>query len=305
MQPIRSILVVVDRSAAAADAVAKAVLLARRFHARIQLFICDEEKGYALSQAYVSTGVDEARHACLADAHRYLEALKNAANASDVDITVDAACESPLYESIVRKVMRDHPDLVVKNAAHSTGRRAVTFDNTDWQLMRACPATLVLTRGRPWAGKPKFAAAIDVSASESAGLAGAILSAAHSLAGAAEAQLDVVYAEPDGLCASDRENGLRSLRELVEHIPESGRQVHVLAGSPETTLPGFAAHRGYDALLLGALTHRPGITDHVGTLTSRLVGCLDADFILVKSDSYRSPVGQTYARTPASASSRC
>jgi hypothetical protein len=43
MQPINSILVVVDRSLAARDAMAKAVLLARKFHARIELFMCDAE----------------------------------------------------------------------------------------------------------------------------------------------------------------------------------------------------------------------------------------------------------------------
>ena len=39
MQPVSSILVVVDRSPAAADAVAKAVILARKLNARIELFM--------------------------------------------------------------------------------------------------------------------------------------------------------------------------------------------------------------------------------------------------------------------------
>lgn len=171
MQPVGSILVVVDRSPAAADALAKAIVLARKFAARIDLFMCDAERGYALSQAYVPAGVDEARRAYLVDAHQYLEALKREAAAPDVSITIDVACESPLYETIVRKVMREHPDLVIKNATHVEGQHLVTFDTTDWQLMRTCPATLMLTRGRAWKDPPRFAAAIDVSAAESAGLA--------------------------------------------------------------------------------------------------------------------------------------
>src|SRR5215475_9603502 len=99
MQPVSSILVVVDRAPAAADALAKAVLLARKFQARIELFMCDAERGYALSQAYVPAGVQEARHACLLDTQRYLEGLKQAAAAPDVPIAIDAACESPLYET--------------------------------------------------------------------------------------------------------------------------------------------------------------------------------------------------------------
>jgi nucleotide-binding universal stress UspA family protein len=38
----------------------------------------------------------------------------------------------------------------------------------------------------------------------------------------------------------------------------------------------------YDVLTMGALTHRPGVTTLVGTLTSKLVDAADCDFILVK-----------------------
>src|SRR5947209_16664928 len=111
MKAVNSILVVVDRSAAAPDAVAKAVLLARQFKARIELFMCDAEHAYALAQAYVPKGVEEARQACIMEVHRHLEALKRSAAAPDVSIATDAGCESPLYESIVRKVLRERPDL--------------------------------------------------------------------------------------------------------------------------------------------------------------------------------------------------
>jgi hypothetical protein len=194
VKPVSSILVVVDRSLSAADAVAKAVLLARAATARVELFMCDAERGYALSQAFVSTGVEQSRQACLADSHRHLETLRRLVTTDDVPITIDAACESPLYESIVRKVMRVRPDLVIKNVSGPLNR----FDVTDWQLMRACPATLMLTRGRPW----------------------------H----------------------------------------------------------------------LGALTHRPGVTAQVGTLTSKLIEALECDFLLVKPATYHCPVGEIYDR---------
>ena len=296
MQPVSSILVVVDRSSAAADALAKAIRLARKFDARIDLFMCDAERGYALSQAYVPAGVEEARRACSVDTHQYLEALKQAAAAPDVSITIDAACESPLYEAIVRKVMREHSDLVIKNAARFQGRSQVTFDTTDWQLMRTCPATLMLTRGRPWKNPPRFAAAIDVSAAESAGLARGILDAAQVLVGCAGGELDIVYAEPIELRDAERESGGRSLQELAQQVSDTAPRVHVLAGNPEVSLPGFTKRRAYDAILLGALTHQPGYTAQVGTLTSRLVEALDSDFILVKPNAYRSPVGESHAR---------
>jgi universal stress protein E len=299
MQPVSSILVVVDRSPAAADALAKGILLARKLEARVDLFMCDAERGFALSQAYVPTGVEEARHTCVADTRRYLEALKQAAAAPDVPISIDAACESPLYETIVRKVMREHHDVVIKNATHMRGQYPVRFDITDWQLMRTCPATLILTRGRAWSKPPRFAAAIDVSVAESAGLAHGILTTAQVLADCAGGELDVVYAEPIELGDQEREQGSRTLRDLVGQMSGTTPGVHILAGNPEASLPGFTKRRGYDALLLGALTHQAGYTAQVGTLTSRLVEAVDSDFILVKPSAYRSPVSEKCLRGSA------
>ena len=292
MNPVKSILVVLDRSPSAADAVRKAVLLARASGSRVELFMCDAERGYSLSQAYVPTGVEQAREACLVDSRRHLEMLKRMANADDVSITIDVACESPLYESIVKKVMRDRPDLVIKNVAGALNR----FDVTDWQLMRACPATLLLARGRQWQSPPQFAAAVDASGAESAGLVSDILEFGHNLTALTKGQLSVLYAESTELPDRERETGTRSLHEHVRKLPAKPTAVHVLAGNPEASLPGFAKRHRYDAMLLGALTHRPGVTEQVGTLTSRLVESLECDFLLVKPRTYQSHVGEIYPR---------
>src|SRR3569833_912766 len=218
MQPINSILVVVDLSPTAADAVAKAVALARRFGARIELYLCDAERAFMLSQAYVPAGVQEARRSCMVQSRRYLESLKETAAAPDVTITVDAACESPLYESVVRKVLREHPDLVIKNVTHANGQRTAQFDTTDWQLMRTCPTALMLTRGRAWKDTPTFAAAIDVSATESTGLAQGILSAAQTLLQSAGGRKEDNKAEPLDLQDTEREKGTRVLQAMTAAV---------------------------------------------------------------------------------------
>jgi universal stress protein E len=291
VKAVKSILVVVDRGPAAAEALTKAVLLARKLGARIELFLCDAERGYALSQAYVPTGVEEARRACVEGAELYLDVLKQSAVADDIQITFEARCESPLYESIVKKVLRQCPDLVIKSAAGIHGQKPVRFDATDWQLMRTCPANLMLTRGRPWQARPRFAAAIDASGAETEGLAGDILNAAQLVTKCSGGELDVIYAEPADVPNEMRASGARNLHDLCQKFPETQPLAYVLAGTAEISLPEFARKHDYDAVFLGALTHRPNPTSQVGTLTSKLVEALDCDFILVKPGAYRSPIG--------------
>jgi len=293
-----SILVVVDRGPTAGDAVRKAVQLARQSSAGVKLFACDAERAYALSQAFVPAGVEEARRSSIRSGQSYLEGLIHSLDAQDVPLSIAADCESPLYESIVRRVLREHPDLVIKSVAGKSADDAPSFEATDWQLMRTCPVTLLLTRGRPWRERPRIAAAIDASAAETSGLAISILGTAERLVSGAHGALDIIYVESPGLDQAERDRSRGTLRELANARPGLGASVHILEGPAEQTLAAFARPRAYDVMLLGALTHRPGPTPQVGTLTSRLVESLDCDVILVKPDAYRTTVDEVRAGDP-------
>jgi universal stress protein E len=284
MDKLDKILVVVDPLDATQQVLAKSIVLARHFGARLELFLCDSEHAYALEHAYDSTGVERARQTCLANARRFLEAVRGSVAASDVEIQVDVACESPLYTGVVRKVLRSSPDLVVKCVGREQHGR-LTLDANEWQLARACPAPLMFTRGRPWHAQPRFAAAVDVSEEETEGLASTVLSMAEFLARGCQAKLDALYSERPDTDAARHAARMRVLSALAAQHQIAGSRVHVLTGEPETKLPGFLASGAYDVLVIGALTRRPALTSLVGTLTGRLIDELACDFVLVRPES--------------------
>ncbi|HVN46900.1 MAG TPA: universal stress protein [Steroidobacteraceae bacterium] len=293
------ILVVVDRAHDASEPIAKAVALARQSGARIELFLCESELAYELAHAYDREGIDRSRAASTSQARTYLADLKALANAPDLDITLDVSCESPMYEGIVRKVLHSRPDLVIKGTAGRERRRR-TLDPNDWQLARTCPLTVMLTRGRPWRHPPRFAAAVDASEQESGSLSQDVITAARTLASAAQARLEVLYAE-SGSSKEFLPLRMERLRSLCEAAGITSDRMHVLHGAPEQTLLPFARAQVYDALILGALTHHRADSVPLGTLTSQLLDTLDCDFILVKPAGYRSPVGVR----PAAGPQRC
>src|SRR6185312_10945231 len=116
-------------------------------------------------------GLTEARHARVLQMRDYLQQLCDQHAAPDMEISIDAGCESPLYEGIVRKVFKTLPDLVMKAAALEWSEGRGALDVNDWQLVRTCPVPLLLSRGRLWPARPHFAAAIDVSEEETPGFA--------------------------------------------------------------------------------------------------------------------------------------
>jgi len=293
---LTSILVVIDRADESRYVLTKAMILARHFRARLELFLCDSENAYALSHSYDTTGITVAREACLIAGHRYLDALRRSL-AEDVEITTHVACASPLYEAVVRRALETQPDLVIKSAAGHHPMRRLTLDANDWQLARTCPSALMLTRGRSWLARPRFAAAIDIGDPDGATLARSILETAGFMAGGCKADLEVVFSSPAGLNDPIRESHANALGRLVNEFRVGGENMTVLNGAAEDTLPGFAADKNFDVLVMGALTRRRGIAALVGTLTSKLVDALTCDFVLVKPESYTCPVASSLAAT--------
>jgi universal stress protein E len=282
MNKLDSILVVANRNNTDRPLLAKAVLIARSsLRAKIHLFYCDSELAYSLRHSYDTSAVEKAWLESLSERLDYLETLRGWASAPDVDISVDAACDSPLYEGVVRKIRELRPDLVMKSASGAHPLRRLTLGDNDWQLMRACPATFMLVRGREWRVPPRFAAFVDVSDQETPRLAEEIIHTSEYFNLGCGGELDVVYTERGGAGAARVERA-EELRRLAREYRIGAEYVHVLEGDPDVTLPEFATRQCYDALVLGALTHRNGIAALVGTLTGKLVDSIDSDFILVK-----------------------
>lgn len=301
MEKLTSILVVIDPIDEPRQVMDKAMALARHFGAKVELFLCDAQHAYALSHAYDSSGTERARQSCVAEGRRYLESLRQSVVADDVRISLDVACESPLYEGIVHKVLQSRPDLVIKAAASDHPLRRFSWDANDWQLARTCPVPLMLIRGQAWGTQPRFAAAVDVSEWETAGLAREILQTGEYLSLGCGAALEVLYSDRRAGEEAEHKRRSATLRQLAGEFHVQPDRVHVLEGKPEETLVGFAAPKHYDVLVLGALTHRKGITALVGTLTGKLVDALDCDFVLVKPASYRCPFAEESAPAVAAA----
>lgn len=289
MDRLQSILVVIDPSDRGRHVLAKATALARCFDASLELFLCDSERAFALRHAYDPTGVAEAERDCLRTGQERLESIRSALP-KELRVSIHVACESPLYEAIVRRVKAVKPDLVMKSAAGQHPDQPFTLDTNDWELARTCPVPVMFTRGRPWTAQSRFVAAVDLGEGESREVARAILRVASALARGSGAGLDVVYSRAAAADSATAERHREELRELVREHAVGCDQMHVLTGEPEETLPAFGGQGRYDMMVVGALTQRESVAALVGTLTGKLVDALDCDFVLVKSESYQCPI---------------
>jgi universal stress protein E len=289
MDKIESILVAVDRSDKALPAFARAVAMARHCGARLELFLCDAEGAYALKHEYDLSATAAAESQSRAESRRFLESLATSVGCADVDVTFDVMCESPLYEGIVHKVQRWHPDLVIRAIGDHSAVTPGALSATDWDLVRTCPVPLMLTRGHAWLAPRRIAAAVDVA--DEPALSREIVHTAAWLAARCDGVLEILNGDSNATAGAAMIDSRRALlRQLAAGAAVQPQQLHVVAGDPVTALPAFAAGRHYDLFVLGALTHRKALTALVGTFTGRVIQALSCDFLLVKPQTFVCPV---------------
>jgi universal stress protein E len=139
----------------------RAAWLARHLPATLELFICDYSAQLADGRFSAAMGAAEARTALLGKHREHIEQLAAPLRAAGITVGVDARWEQPLHEGIVRKAAELGADWVAKDTHfHSALKRSI-FSNTDWSLIRTCPATLLLVKPRPPGQKPCVVAAVD------------------------------------------------------------------------------------------------------------------------------------------------
>jgi len=283
MNPIESILVVLDRSGRDQHVCAKAISLSRLLNARLALFLCDAEQELELKHSYDPHAARKGRDACVAAAMRYLSSVRDQMPFEPGQVSTSAWCDSPLSEGICRKVAEARPRLVLKSPDCAHRGECVSFSNNDWHLASLCTAPVMFVRGRTWGAVPRIGAAVDVSSPQGLPLVHEIASLASQLHSRAHGHLEVISCVPQGLPETTADLHTRRLHEALSQMPVAREGLHMLEGDADEVLPRFCAEQDYDLLVMGALARRTGVAPVVGSLTSRLIERLDGDIVLVKA----------------------
>jgi nucleotide-binding universal stress UspA family protein len=228
----RPIQLVVARSDSVHQSVNRALMLARYLHASIHIVLCGNDGLHTPAE-------ERAGESALL----YMQALRKSISAPDVTITTAIALDGPLSQCAAEAARVSRALLVVRAAAGG----ASSPGRSDSDLVNLSPAPVLLTHGRPWHPRARFAAAIEVPERGDARLALGTARTSLTLSEACDAELDLIGAEPAG--------GLRmaqALRQLSETLSVPAERMHCLAGDFAEALAPFIIGKGYDLIVVGS-----------------------------------------------------
>lgn len=261
------------------------------YQEKYRTFLVDQVK-IALQKAHVSLGMAQGQ--------------------VPVEVEVQGSGEIPVAISVIRRVLREGHDLVIKEAEPREGGKG--FMAMDMTLLRKCPCPVWLARPITRSREAiRVAVAVNPETRSDAerALSLRLLELSRSLADSCSGELDIVscwdFAFERYLRENTRvyipEETLRSasrkaqsahhsgLSDLLEQSGISGAfQVHRLKGRADDLIPVFVHDKSVDILVMGTVA-RTGIVGFImGNTAENIMRQISCALVALKPSGFVSPV---------------
>ena len=310
MKRLDRILAVIDPTTEAQPALAKAATLARRCEATLELFICDFDPSLSGHPFFDTDKLRQLREEFVSERLGYLEETAEDLREEGLAVETHVHWDNPIHRGIVRRVEESAPDLVVKDTHYHTALRRTLFTNTDWNLIRSCPAPLLLAKSGDWPDTPCVLAALDPGhvGDKPAALDHDILEWAELVAARMGGEVHALHAffpaallaastalagPPTAGCAnpvevveSERRRVVATLAEIVaSHAVAAGR-VHLEQGAATDVLPRAARNLQAALLVMGAVSRSRLQEAFLGSTAERVLDRIGCDVLVVKPTDF-------------------
>jgi universal stress protein E len=308
MNPIQNILVIVDPTTQEHPAVDKAALLAEKLGARLELYACDTKASRDVRIA--AHARSHAQEPFVVNLKSSLEQLAKPLRDRGLDVATDVECADPLHQALIDRARRTTADLIVKDTHHHSLAQRTFITNTDWELIRACPVSLLLTKPTRWAGVPRIFAAVDPGHANDkpAVLDNRIMDCAALIAKRLGGEMhllhvylpaSIVAAAASGgppaaimpsaqELAEEEEQRRALLRDLITEYRVADENVHLKVGGPAQVLPHMAGALRADIVAMGAISRSGLKRVFIGSTAEDVLEHLPCDALIIKPPDFAS-----------------
>jgi nucleotide-binding universal stress UspA family protein len=314
-----NILLVIDERTDHVAALKRGVALARNNQALLTVCAIVDKIPGNISMSVIAITPREVLDIAVTETRDWLDDTVKTAAADGVSIHAKVLVGKPFIE-IIRQVLRNNHDLVIKPADADSGLREVLFSSTDMHLMRKCPCPVWIIEPTEHQKYRRILAAVDQAPEEPVKdmLNRQILEMSTSLAQAEHGEVHIVHAwevfgedllrshswdfseaEFDAMVGEEAATRRRWLESLVEKYAASADknttdapdvQLHVIKGSAQQVVPKLAHELAVDLVVMGTVA-RTGIAGFfMGNTAESILTQLECSVLTLKPQGFVSPV---------------
>ena len=319
MKRFSNILLIVDERTDYSAALKRGATLARKNQARLSVCAIVDTVPSELRIGVVRITPREVLDAATARKREWLEAAVKSVATEEVSIDKKVLVGRPFIE-MIREVLRNDHDLIIKCADADSGLREILFSSTDKHLMRKCPCPVWILKPTERQRYVRILAAVDQDPEEPVKdiLNRQILEMSTSMALAEYSEAHIVHAwemfdeslltshkwdfseaEFEQMLEEEATGRRRWLQELVKNYGTPADtnstapldlHLHVVKGPAQHVVSELARELAVDLVVMGTVA-RTGIDGFfMGNTAESILGQLDCSVLTIKPPGFTSPV---------------
>jgi len=319
MKRFSNILLVVDERADYSAALKRGATLARKNQARLTVCAIVDAVPSEVRIGSIRITPRQVLDVATARKREWLEDTVNSVATDGVSVDMKVLVGKPFIE-IIRQVLRNNHDLIIKCADADGALREILFSSTDKHLMRKCPCPVWIIKPTERQKYLRILAAVDQDPEQPAKdtLNRQILEMSTSLALAEYSEAHIVHAwevfgkslltshkwnfsaaEYEAMLAEEATGRRRWLKNLVKNYGTSAEtdnadildlHFHVVQGPAQFVVSDLARELSVDLVVMGTVA-RTGIDGFfMGNTAESILGQLDCSVLTIKPPGFNSPV---------------
>jgi len=298
------LLAIADTSAK--KAIERAVLIARKSGAQLELFSVVRPASSLIGRNKAESLA--VTRAAMAAKLEKLDALADRLRNDGLVVNCKVDMDYAVGDAIIRRLKAGKADLVVIEA-HKHGLLArLMLTQTDFDLVRHCPAPLLIVKGAPVQRRPVVLAALDPwhASGKPVALDERIADVAHALAHGVAGKLHAAHVfaplmryETDSVAApivvpvpaSEQKKHTTAIRrrfkDEARRLEVSAQHAHLRMGDPALVLPELARALKVDTIVMGAISRSAVSRVFIGSTTERVLDAMSCNVLIVKPKGFR------------------
>jgi nucleotide-binding universal stress UspA family protein len=319
MQRFKNILFVAESTDHSSAALKRAVTLAINNQASLTIIGVVAALPRHMKMAITAVTPAELLDMVVAERRHELMDMAKAVTPNDRPLSVVKVLVGDAFIEIIREVLRNDHDLVIKPVEDHGGIKRTLFGSSDMHLLRKCPCPVWIVKPSAHEHYRNILAAVDRDPEdvENDALNRQILEMSTSLALAEFSELHVVHAwsiafedtlrspragyslaDVDAILREEENSHKRWLDDLlhqfrvrdVDAVKYLTPQLHLVKGNPRYEVPKLAAQLNVELIVLGTVGRVgiPGLL--MGNTAEEILAQIDCSVLAIKPPGFVSPV---------------
>jgi len=307
MEQYQKILAVIDPTVEDQKALKRAIELAKKTNASITAFLTIFDFSYEMTTMLSSDEREIMRKSVVDDRRQWLKSIVDSIDHQSVTIDYQVLWHNRPFETIIKQVLTEGFDIVIKGTHQHDKLKSVIFTPTDWHILRKCPCPVLLVKDHSWPAQGNIVAAINAGSDEDEhiSLNTKITNQALELAHIIDANVHLVNSYPGtpvNIAIEIPEFNSTEYNDtmlkhhqhaMIEHANSfsiNTDHTHVKEGLPEDVIQALSVELDAELVILGTIG-RTGISAAlIGNTAEHVIDRLDCDVLALKPDGYVSPL---------------